>query len=601
MDVNILNLQTLFGKSVRYEIPPFQRPYIWDQERQWEPLWDDVRNASEQFLEAADPRSAQNSPSTHFLGAVVLQQQPNPSARLETRLVVDGQQRLTTLQLLLDAAQEIFEKCGNEYEAMLLSELVLNSSVYRRRDPDHAFKVWPTLGDQEAFRHAMHNHLPSAEHQESLIVRAHEFFKEQIDHWLKELPEKTEARAEALERTITNLLEMVVIDLKTEDDPHVIFETLNARGTPLLQSDLIKNMVMFEAGKADDIINSQEASRIWGFDGGWWRHEIRQGRIYRPRIDAFLNYWLVMRTHREVTADNVFSEFRRYANKGTNTIESLTEDIRRVGEAYRKLEDASIANLEIFLYRWGVMQAGVLTPVLLWLLSSEVPGPQMKKSLRALESFLVRRMVCRMTTRGYNLLFISLVGALETAGATQAGDATVEYLRNQEAYSRLWPDNQQLEDTFLRKPLYRLLTRARLRLVLEGIEDELRTAKAESQAAPRDMTIEHILPQQWRRHWALPAGLENEIDTAGNRDRILHSIGNLTLVNDHLNPSLSNAAWEHKRPEFAKHSVLFLNKTLLDEAPNEWDESTIAERAELLFKVAVRVWPHADEIQPHAR
>ena len=596
MDVSILNLQTLFGKPVRYEIPPFQRPYIWDQERQWEPLWDDVRNTSEQFLDAADPESAQNNPSTHFLGAVVLQQQTNPSARLETRLVVDGQQRLTTLQLLLDAAQEIFEKRGNEDEATLISELVLNSSVYRRRDPDHAFKVWPTLGDQEAFRHAMHNHLPSAEHQRSLIVRAHEFFKEQIDHWLNELPEITESRAEALERTITNLLEMVIIDLRTEDDPHVIFETLNARGTPLLQSDLIKNMVMFEASKGGDSIDSQEANRIWGFDGDWWRHEIRQGRIYRPRVDAFLNYWLVMRTQREVTADNVFSEFRRYANRGTNTIEAITEDIRLVGEAYRKLDDASISELKTFLYRWGVMQAGVLTPVLLWLLSFEVPWPQLKKSLRALESYLVRRMVCRMTTRGHNLLFIGLVGALERAGANQAGDATVEYLNSQEAYSRWWPDDEQLQDTFLRQPLYRLLTRARLRLVLEGIEDEMRTVMAESQAAPRDMTIEHILPQQWRQNWTLPAGEENEIDSAGNRDRLLHSMGNLTLVNDRLNPFLSNAVWEHKQDRLARHSVLYLNKNLLDEAPNVWDESSIADRGKRLFQIAARVWPHADSV-----
>lgn len=509
---------------------------------------------------------------------------------------MDGQQRLTTLQLLLDAAQEIFEQCGHEDEAEFLSDLVLNGDVHRRRDPDRAFKVWPTLGDQDAFRHAMHNNLPSAGYQESLIVRAHEFFKEQIDHWLNELQGEAEIRAEALERTITSLLEMVVIDLKTDDDPHVIFETLNARGTPLLQSDLIKNMVMFEAGKSGYTVDSQEASRIWGFDGDWWRYEIRQGRIYRPRIDAFLNYWLVMRTHREVSADNVFSEFRRFANNGSNTIEKITEDLGTVGQSYRKLEDASIDELETFLYRWGVMQAGVLTPVLLWLLSSEVPGPQVRKSLCALESFLVRRMVCRMTTRGYNLLFIGLVDELESAGARLAGDTTVEYLGKQKAYSRWWPDNEQLQETFLRQPLYRLLTRARLRLVLEGIEDELRTVKAESQAAPRDMTIEHILPQQWRENWTLPDGLEDDIDAAGNRDRILHSIGNLTLVNDRLNPSLSNATWEHKRKELARHSVLFLNKTLLDEAPNEWDESAIAKRGECLFRVAARVWPHADEL-----
>ena len=108
MDVNILNLQRLFANPVRYEIPLFQRPYVWAHEEQWEPLWEDVQNTAEYYLEHDARSTAPSKRQAHFLGAVVLQQQQVPTPMLMTRLVVDGQQRLTTLQLLLDAVQEVF-------------------------------------------------------------------------------------------------------------------------------------------------------------------------------------------------------------------------------------------------------------------------------------------------------------------------------------------------------------------------------------------------------------------------------------------------------------------------------------------------------------
>ena len=533
--------------------------------------------------------------SAHFLGAVVLQQQPHGTSQLETRQVVDGQQRLTTLQLLLDAAQEVFQQRGDILEATRLSFLVLNNEAFLGNDPDSAFKVWPTVGDQDAFRHTMHNELPSEEHQESRVVQAHEFFKLQIGHWLEERPEECDERKTALERTITNLLEMVVIDLDSTDDPHVIFETLNARGTPLLESDLIKNMVLYEAGKNGISGNSEDGARLWSFTEDWWRREIRQGRIVRPRIDAFLNYWLIMRVCDEVTADKMFSAFRHHVGESSESIEAIAADIGSVGQAYREIEQSKKPEMETFLYRRGVMQAGVLTPVLLWLLSSEVPRQQMEKSLRALESHLVRRMVCRMTSQGYNRLFVSLVSALVEAGPARAGDIVVEYLKEQDSNVGLWPSDQQLEYAFVNLPLYRLLTRGRLRLVLEGIEEELRTVKTEDQAVPRNLTIEHIMPQRWREHWRLPTELVDDMEAAGNRDRLIHSIGNLTLVNKRLNPTLSNAPWQDKRATIDEHSVLFLNKTLISEAPDEWDEMAIAERANSLVQSAVKVWPYADK------
>ena len=167
MQVNILNLQKLFASPVRYEIPLFQRPYVWNHEEQWGPLWEDVQNTAEIFLEIEEGGLSQQNLRPHFLGAVVLQQKQVSAPMFMTRLVVDGQQRLTTLQLLLDAVQEVFQEHEVQGATKRLELLVLNHEAFCGDDPDNAFKVWPTRTDQNAFRHAMHNDLPIDEYHES--------------------------------------------------------------------------------------------------------------------------------------------------------------------------------------------------------------------------------------------------------------------------------------------------------------------------------------------------------------------------------------------------------------------------------------------------
>ena len=379
MEVNIVNLQKLFAQPVRYVIPLFQRPYVWNQDDQWEPLWEDVQNTAEDYLEHLKGQATVGNTPAHFLGAVVLQQQPVPVPMLMTRLVVDGQQRLTTTQLLLDAAQEVFEERGNISGAKRLQSLVLNQEEFCDDEPDHAFKVWPTLADQESFRTTMHNHLTIEDYENSLIVEAHKFFKLQVNQWLDAQAQDPANANSALEFAITQLLELVVIDLGSSDDPHVIFETLNARGTPLLESDLMKNMILYEAGQHGIGNGGTSASDLWGFSDNWWRDEVQQGRLVRPRIDVFLNYWLVLRTRDEVKANDVFSTFRTYYRNGSQPIRDVAQDIGRIAKHYETLERAQEPSIETFLYRKDVMQIGVLTPVLLWLLSHSVPQNQLKK------------------------------------------------------------------------------------------------------------------------------------------------------------------------------------------------------------------------------
>ena len=182
------------------------------------------------------------------------------------------------------------------------------------------------------------------------------------------------------------------------------------------------------------------------------------------------------------------------------------------------------------------------------------------------------------------------------ASFEQAGDFVIDFLGGQTVPNRVWPDDQQVENVFLNSPLYHLITRGRLRMVLEAIEAELRTNKAETQSVPRGLTIEHIMPQNWQGSWPIPAGMGAEPRSVENRNRIVHSIGNLTLVNTRLNATLSNAPWIEKRQTLNAHTVLFLNKTLLEEAPEVWDEAAIEQRARRLCQVAIQVWPHANRI-----
>ena len=598
MKADTLTVKALFQKEVRYVIPTFQRPYVWTHDDQWEPLWEDIRNLAErygdQLVAAADKQAlAEERTGSHFLGAVVLKQLPTASAEIETRTVIDGQQRLTTLQLFVDAAQQVFEERNAQVEADRVKRLVLNAYTAG----DRGFKLWPTSLDQPAFRAAMTNDAPTAEFKTSLIIQAHDFFRFQIQEWLAASP-NDDARGRkihGLETAIYGLIEMVVIDLGTGDDAHIIFETLNARGTPLRASDLVKNYVLQTATAIDREADDVCATHWLALEQEWWREEVRQGRLTRPRIDVFLNYWLIMCLADDVPTHAVFSRFRAYVEPRKQEIVSVVAEVKDVATVYRGFDKCEPFSSDgIFWYRWRTIDAGVTTPLMLWLFSQEptvLNEPQRQRCMRAIESFLVRRLLCRMTTKNYNDLFLELLKRLKVAGPGQIAETLITYLADQTADSRLWPSDHDLQGALLDLPLYRLLTRGRLRMVLEAIEDKLRSPRSEEEHVHRGtLTIEHILPQQWHAHWPLLTEhdlAEREIE----RDRVLHSLGNLTLVNTRLNPALSNAPWTEKRATLGAHSVLHLNKQLLD----GWDEGSFAEseiraRGKIFVGLVTEIW-----------
>ena len=596
MDVNILPLHKIFGLDVQFRVPLYQRPYVWDQERQWEPLWEDIITLAQSRLDDGA------LPSPHFLGAIVVRQQPFPVGTLEIRDIIDGQQRLITLQILADAVEEaIRETEGPNIESKKLQKIILNDDDIFSEDD--LFKVWPTSEDQNVFRHTMKDsdNTPN-ELKNTQIVQAHDFFKSSARAWAQaeDSLESAIERFTVIVDVIRNRLHLVVIDLAEEDNAQAIFETLNARGTPLLASDLIKNHLLSHAQGTGLDVESLHSNHWKHFENEWWRQDIVLGRISWPRLDAYLFYWLGMNLTREVSAQRVFDEYRRLLSDNDFRIEEVASSISEFAQVYRSIEEQEYKDRHLisFFYRWQVSQLRVMTPVLLWLFSerSDVNHSELVSSLKMLESWFMRRMICRRSTQGYQNFLHPLLREVKKCQGEEVPTRIREILLGANASNTAWPEDTEVHLAVESRPLYQQLTRARLRPILEAIEDRLCDLDSKSESScPQNLTIEHLLPVAWAQEdWPVPEGKYSKDD----RKVLLHSLGNLTLVNDKLNPALSNFAWSYKRKELEKHSNLHLNKTLVNKEytsslqidSDMWNEDSISERGNWLADQICQIW-----------
>lgn len=612
MDANALTPRDLFDQTICYEIPPFQRPYVWSEEDQWQPLWNDIERVVATAGEV--PPTASSTLGRHFLGAVVLKQLPNESGDPTRRSVIDGQQRLTTLQLLLDAAQLVVEQFGEEEDAETLQELVANAAK-RFKGTSKRFKLWPSRIDRAAFVEVMDNTVevtPAA--KDSRIFEAHEFFARCIRDWANVTgdPDKARARLATLTEVLQHRLQIVAIDLGDSDDDQLIFETLNDRGTPLLAADLIKNFVFQRCEELGADVDTWVEDYWQDFDGDWWRNEVSQGRLYRSRIDLFLQYWLTMRTKSEIPTDSVFARFREYARpelESPEVAEAFLAHLRTDADTFRDLTELSPDSAPGRFYFRVVeaLELGAMIPVLLWLISDnhKPPADQVNRALQALESWAVRRTLLRYTMKGVNTMVVSLLTHLHEAELSSVGDATVEFLASQDADARLWPRDSEVLEALPMVRLYGNVKQSRLRTVLSAIELHLREGKHESVSLPNKLDIEHVMPRGWREHWG--TGLADDPIGSAERDRLIHTLGNLTLATQKLNVALSNRPWTNseaavvaptgkeagvgKRSLLERFSLLVLNKEIVIDHPEAWTDDDIRERGRHLAEQVCEIWP----------
>ena len=365
-----ISVGNLFAGEWTYTVPLFQRPYVWDSAR-WEPLWEDVVRVADEACRGL-PKVR-----PHFLGSVVLQQRQTKITEGPRREVIDGQQRLTTLQLLLKSVADVLAADPATEEASRPLHRLLRNEDAPSADQEARFKVWPTNVDRDRFRTIMLGDGTAKAQSGDRLAAAYAFFRHQAQLWLDEAGEDGAARstrAQALSATLRQRLWLIALNLTADDQAQVIFETLNARGTPLLPADLIKNLLLrrAEAENADPATLYETYWRAFDVDEEYWRREVGRGHTARPRVDLFLVQFLTAKTHAVVSPGQLyeaFSDWLSETGKDQNTSQHMAE-IARFATIYRELDaadDVSGDRLSICAARLRAMDFTTAMPVLLYL------------------------------------------------------------------------------------------------------------------------------------------------------------------------------------------------------------------------------------------
>ena len=614
-------IQQVFQDRRQYKVPFYQRAYVWTLKGQWELLWEDIEEKAEERLSGA-------TPAPHFLGAIVVEPQERTTLKgVDTLHIIDGQQRLTTLQYVLTGLRLAARELGiGEIDSFL-------ASVLDNPNPDtmilpsvEVFKVWPTFSDQTPFVSVMRT--PSLEslkqHYPDHFTQAGNFRKIGITHpgaleavwsfadWAKDWTKKNGGNAsfEALVMATIKDLKVVLIQLEKGDDAQVIFETLNGRGAQLHATDLIRNHLFMRVDPEEEDPFALYESKWKQFEHTTWQIGERRGRLTRPRLEWLLYSTIRAETGQEGDLARLYVDFKEYAKSLTTTEQLETLDV--YGKHYLQLITGK-GDLPIARFGQRLLAYDTTTthPLALKISTAALSDAEKSAMFSSLVSYIVRRAACGLTTKNYNNWFASILRQLSQGQISHS--ALLEIMVAPTYDASRWPDDAEFTNALITGPIYLgRLDAPRCRTLLTELEAVLRTSKSEEPQIPelsKDLDIDHILPQSWYEHWPLTDGNKAEQSEAypaylaevsgatlteqqaaiRTRNKAVPTLGNLTLLNLSVNRGAQNKAFAVKKDLLITHTNLSLNVKLITH--DAWDESTIAERGKQLAAAATKVYP----------
>lgn len=483
MQPSKLSISELFQQREQYLIPLFQRGYVWNLTDQILPLWEDIVDRVDALKQHHDDALMIGGGERlkplrkHFLGAIIVGSPVSADGAVNTREVIDGQQRTTTLQIMLLALRDVVRPLNDEGLDYDLKGLTNNVGSYRQKSSH--LKVWPTnagrdtmlaIADSGGLDEICERFPVKTLNREKIVrppmVQAYLLFHAVLTCFLRgvrfddaasgEEADESQTVAHAVIRSIEKdnrirvpladrppsgaparlLLEalqscfqIMRLQLDEEDDPQIIFETLNARGTPLQPSDLIRNFLFLRATR-----NGEEVAEL--YDEYWkeydekpepgagakgtkfWKKEERQGRLKNSRLDLLLYHYVGLRTCQDLKVAHVFEEFKDWWGENRDIKPELAKvnHLARYFETFVAPDQRS--RFGLFCRRLKLLDTATPTPLLFHFLEHHASdSPEFIQVLGDVESYLVRRFVCGLTTKAYNRLFLNrLLGELMKEG-----------------------------------------------------------------------------------------------------------------------------------------------------------------------------------------
>ena len=554
MDARPKTVRDILHTGDQYIIPLFQRYYSW-QKTHWERLRKDIWALME---DDAKP--------VHFLGPLVCTPTAHYPGAVPAYQLIDGQQRLTTLTLLLAAVRDV---AVARNIADLPEELTEDYLLHKRKQGMERYKVLPRLGDREALTTIVEGG-DTTPYAESGVFHAWKYFKRHAEHWARE---ESDARLRQLVDTVTRRLALVVVTIEGEN-PYEIFESLNSKGLPLEEGDLIRNFVFMQV----PLSGQQEF-----FDKHWKALEdmfaATDSHEAVPMTPFYRDY--LMRRGTYSKEDATFLDFKKQQKDAALTPEQQVKELLHYASLdlmLRRPRTVGGASLRRLLCWVEAMEMATAYPLLLALLDrnhrGQLSDSDLDGCLLDIVSFVLRRSICGETTRQYNKWFADAIGVIKDDPRT---DLQQYWLR------RRWPDDSALCDRLISFPIYRRESR-KARVILESIEESYGHKEKVDLGT---LSIEHVMPQTIGKNTAgksWQAALGDGWQAL--HDQWLHTLGNLTLTG--YNPDLSNAAFDKKKA-FLSSSHLELNRHF--EALSVWTVDEIKKRAVALAEVVARLWP----------
>ncbi len=574
MDAKSLKISKVFasGGDVHYILPHFQREYAWEKEN-WQTLLNDVMGLYEAYTFEKEPE--------HFMGALVVIQDGMRNGVIPAFKLVDGQQRLTTISLMLSAFGKNIESSHPAIHKKI-SRLLTN--------PDEKdllfFKLIPTTkyGDRDAYL-ALLTGEEFPKGIDSKIPEAYQFFYKEIGNRIK---------AETIDPdrffiVLANSLQVVFIDLDQGERPYEIFESLNAKGKPLSQADLVRNYI---AMKLPEKRQGDVFDKYWSKIETSLQEKRTVGRSRLGELTAFLRHYLALRNGLLPNEEHVYERFRDRIEKDFSSPSEFEDEIatlKKFSEFYDRLlrPDHELDNdIKTKLRRLNVLEISTAYPFLMMVYEAysekRLSKADVVEILDILENYIVRRYLTSEPTNYLNKMFPILWRELSPTKLVETLKKVI--------VTKNYPSDSNIRRDLITERLYGRGSQVREKIVLvfESINRYLSIKNHAGGYTILDNppTIEHIMPQslspEWKAH--LGNGWEQTYKD------YLDTIGNLTLVTQEWNSELSNSPFEKKKGRLANHA-LKINNEYLSRSIQRWNDKSILERANFLIDSILEIWP----------
>ena len=527
--------------NIQFQIPIYQRTYDW--------TWKNVRQLYDDILRAG--RAEQDN--YHFIGAITCMILPKPIRENVTRYqIIDGQQRITSLMLLLRALRDANgEKTG--FTEAMINDLLFNINEEKGKESYHKMVMFED--DNRAFTEIMED--GSTASSGHVAANFRHFTK-----WLKD---------DELDHIWYGIksLSTVVIKLETNDNAQAIFESMNSTGLDLSETDRIQNYVLMAKEPAWQ-------KRI--YQNYWHPMEMRLGERDSKDFDEFLRSYLMMKMEKHIDKGKVYAEFKKYMVDGYLDRNDVIKDIYRHSRYYAEIMGVSGKShpLKREIRNIRDQDTAVANPLILRVLSdfNKTLSPEdAKVVLRLLDSYLLRSYVCG-TVKGGNKAIPNMIPQIDSVRYVDSIEAA---LMGMSATAR-YPRDAMFKDHLGRFPLY--MSRKICKYVLVRLAEWSGKIPLDTDS----LQIEHIMPQTPTKEWEEDVGERWE----EMHERYMHTIGNLTLILTKMNQEMSNARFSEKKTIYGNDLIRMTRSLAKFE---KWGEDEIRERMTSLVEAATVLWP----------